>query len=74
VVPPHVELSSVERPSAEQLAVGQHVAELPVVEPLVVELPAGGLLVEELDVRPARLSFAALYSLAVAALRNQCWS
>jgi hypothetical protein len=51
----------------ERLAAGPLVVEPLVVEPLVVELLAA-----EPSVRPARLSFAALYSLAAAVRKNQC--
>jgi hypothetical protein len=69
----------VEPLAAEQLAAGLRVVEplaagLRVVEPLVAELRVVELLAGEPDVRPERLSFAALYSLAVAVRKNQCWS
>ena len=43
-------------------------------ELLAVALLAVGLLVVDPGARPGRLSFASLYSLAVAARKNQCWS
>ena len=47
-------------------------AELIAVELLAAELIAVELLAAEPGVRPARLSFAALYSLAAAVRKNQC--
>ena len=48
-------------------------AEPLVAEPLAAGLPAVELLAGEPDVRPERLSFVALYSLAVAVRKTQCW-
>ena len=60
-------LLAVEPRAAELLAGEPRAAELLAVEPRAAELLAA-----EPGVRPARLSFAALYSLAAAVRKNQC--